>query len=252
MAQTENFWHLRLAIDFHQYCPMSNHPVEIVKDFSIAQAEEILRRLSKRPDSVLRLPLRLDRPKFAARSSLNQLLITWAKQGRVREIQTYLGSGVTNEGISEQFLRMRDQGFGIIAGLLAKRILGQGGQDLTQKCRDHLLKYLDATHNRTRTSNKVSYWGDMDDVGFRILSGLRHAGLVVESIFMDDKTWIKFSELAHPGNVEAGSQDLHLNDSELSAWKKVREKRLMLEQELLPQNYIERELAALFVPPGVQ
>jgi hypothetical protein len=94
--------------------------------------------------------------------------------------------------------------------------------------------------------NTIFYWGDMDDVGFRILSGLRHAGLAVESIFMDDKTWIKFSELAHPGNVEAGSQDLHLEGSELSAWKKVREKKLMLEQELLPQGYIERELAVLF------
>ncbi len=63
---------------------------------------------------------------------------------------------------------------------------------------------------------------------------------------MDDKTWIKFSELAHPGNVETGSQDLHLKGSELSAWKKVREKKLMLEQELLPQDYIERELAVLY------
>jgi hypothetical protein len=86
----------------------------------------------------------------------------------------------------------------------------------------------------------------MDDVGFRILSGLRHAGLVVESIFMDDKTWIKFSDLAHPGNVETASQDLTLKDSELSAWKTVREKKLMLEQELLPQDYIERELAVIF------
>ena len=90
------------------------------------------------------------------------------------------------------------------------------------------------------------YWGDIDDPGYRILSKLRRGGLTVESLFMDEDVWHQFGHLAHPGNVEPGSLDLHLNSSELNVWKTVRDKKLMLEQELLPQAYIEANLKALF------
>jgi hypothetical protein len=93
---------------------------------------------------------------------------------------------------------------------------------------------------------QVSYWGDIDDPGYRMLSKLRRGGLSVDSLFMDEETWRQFGHLAHPGNVEPGSLDLHLTPSELNVWKLVRDKKLMLEQELLPQTYIESNLEALF------
>jgi len=97
---------------------------------------------------------------------------------------------------------------------------------------------------------QVYYWGDIDDPGYRMLSKLRREGITVQSLFMDEETWRQFGHLAHPGNVEPGSLDLHLNASELSVWKIVREKKLMLEQELLAQSYIEAALHARFISPA--
>jgi len=92
---------------------------------------------------------------------------------------------------------------------------------------------------------QVYYWGDIDDPGYRMLSKLRREGMTVQSLFMDEETWGRFGHLAHPGSVEPGSLDLYLNASELSVWKTVREKKLMLEQELLPQEYIDTFVKAL-------
>ncbi len=94
-------------------------------------------------------------------------------------------------------------------------------------------------------SCQVYYWGDMDDPGYRMLSKLRREGMTVQSLFMDEQTWRQFGHLAHPGNVEPGSLDLHLNTSELNVWKIVRENKLMLEQELLPQPHIDAQLKIL-------
>jgi hypothetical protein len=92
---------------------------------------------------------------------------------------------------------------------------------------------------------QVYYWGDIDDPGYRMLSKLRREGMTVQSIFMDEETWRQFGHLANPGNVEPGSLDLHLNATELSVWKIVREKKLMLEQELMTQEYIDAHLKTL-------
>jgi hypothetical protein len=90
------------------------------------------------------------------------------------------------------------------------------------------------------------YWGDIDDAGYRILSTLRSSGLEVESVLMDQETWARFRHLAHPGSVELGSQDLNLLQGEAGAWRCARNEQLMLEQELLPQNYIESFLRSFF------
>jgi hypothetical protein len=129
---------------------MAKAPITIVKDFGFKEANDILEKLYATGEITLKLPLRLEKPKFGARGALLQLLITWAKHTKDREVQTYLGSGVQTSGVREQFLRMRDQGFGLVAGLLAKRLLGHSGIDLTEQCKSHLIKYLESTFNRYR------------------------------------------------------------------------------------------------------
>jgi hypothetical protein len=92
---------------------------------------------------------------------------------------------------------------------------------------------------------RLFYWGDIDDSGFRILSALRAAGHLFESILMDLQTWEEFEHLAHPGAHEVGSVDLRLNETELKAWERVSQAELKLEQEHLPQSAVEAALRKL-------
>lgn len=99
---------------------------------------------------------------------------------------------------------------------------------------------------------RLFYWGDIDDSGFRILSSLRGAGHLFESILMDLQTWEEFEHLAHPGAHEVGSVDLRLNETELKAWERVSQAERKLEQEHLPQSAVEAALRKLLSePPAV-
>jgi len=99
---------------------------------------------------------------------------------------------------------------------------------------------LDGTEWFTRC--RLFYWGDIDDSGFRILSSLRAAGHLFESILMDLHTWEEFEYLAHPGAYEVSSVDLRLDETELQAWDRVRKAGRKLEQEHLPQAAVESAL----------
>jgi hypothetical protein len=98
---------------------------------------------------------------------------------------------------------------------------------------------------------RLFYWGDIDDSGFRILSALRAAGHLFESILMDFQTWEEFEHLAQPGNHEVGTVDLRLNEAELKTWERVSQAKRMLEQEHLPQFAVDAALRMMVskLPP---
>ncbi len=88
-------------------------------------------------------------------------------------------------------------------------------------------------------SNPLTYWGDLDVEGFQILSTLRALFPQVESLLMDLDTLEHFGHLCVLGNSGIGSRPLHLTTVECEAFLRCRNLNLRLEQERLPQAFVE-------------
>ena len=95
----------------------------------------------------------------------------------------------------------------------------------------------------------LAYWGDLDDAGFAILSRLRRRFPRVSSLMMDWPTWSRFSGMAVPGHRDKQAAEFVLTDTERRVWELVRERQLLLEQERLPQSYVEARLREWSVLP---
>jgi hypothetical protein len=112
-------------------------------------------------------------------------------------------------------------------------IFGRGfGVNALQK-----LDWLDA--------NVIHYWGDIDVDGFRILSMLRNRFPHVRSLLMDWFVLEEFMELTGVGNGSQPATPTNLTSAETTAFEYCRTHDLRLEQEKLPQPYVERTLAVL-------
>ncbi len=85
------------------------------------------------------------------------------------------------------------------------------------------------------------YWGDCDEAGYGILSGLRSAFPHVRSVLMDECSWHQWKHLASPGRRDPSVRHEHLSETERAALRLVLAGPWMLEQEKIP--WLEAELA---------
>jgi hypothetical protein len=90
--------------------------------------------------------------------------------------------------------------------------------------------------------SRVIYWGDCDEAGYGILSGLRSAFPHVRSILMDECSWHKWGHLATLGRRDLTVQHDHLTETERAALTLVLAGPWMLEQEKIPWLEAERAI----------
>lgn len=86
------------------------------------------------------------------------------------------------------------------------------------------------------------YWGDLDAQGFEILDVLRREAPKVRSVAMDPETLSAHSYLASIGTGAAAKELERLDRGEWSAYRKVVDGNLRLEQEKLPMRWVEAAL----------
>lgn len=91
-------------------------------------------------------------------------------------------------------------------------------------------------------NKKIFYWGDIDEHGFQILHQLRNYYPHTKSIMMDRQTFDKYNIYAVNG-ARSKSENLYLltkEENELYQYLKSLNGKNRLEQEKLPQVYIEK------------
>ncbi len=82
--------------------------------------------------------------------------------------------------------------------------------------------------------NPVHYWGDLDAEGFEILSRLRERLPHVKSFLMDATVFESLQHLAIQGNASSRENAPHLNGDERQLYNQLRDSRLRIEQERVP------------------
>lgn len=93
--------------------------------------------------------------------------------------------------------------------------------------------------------NRVFYWGDIDVEGFLILSRLRNLFPHVESILMDSETLKKHTALVIEGNRSKPDTPTNLTPAEANAFRLCFQGNIRLEQESIPQSYVDGVLSRL-------
>ncbi|MBX3423947.1 MAG: hypothetical protein KF752_20510 [Pirellulaceae bacterium] len=93
--------------------------------------------------------------------------------------------------------------------------------------------------------NIVYYWGDIDVDGFCILSSLRQRFPLVKSLMMDAATLNQFRCLIGPGNQASPEPPKHLESHELEAFQLCRDNNWRLEQEHVPQSYVNSQVGEI-------
>ena len=102
----------------------------------------------------------------------------------------------------------------------------------------HLLREAQWLNRRT-----IYYWGDLDTHGLLILSQLRRWFAHVESLMMDQETLETFyTGDQAPPIVQVNTDGLH--EEELALFHHLRDGNLRVEQEKIPQWYVEQQLRA--------
>lgn len=93
----------------------------------------------------------------------------------------------------------------------------------------------------------VTYWGDLDVDGFRILSNLRAILPQTRSLLMDDETLCRWRELAVTATGANSPVPPHLTDGERKAFERCRAHDLRIEQERIPQDYALKTVTELYL-----
>lgn len=98
-------------------------------------------------------------------------------------------------------------------------------------------------------TKNIFYWGDIDEHGFQILHQIRNYFSQTKSIMMDTDTFEKFQDLAGNGekNIAATLSNLTEDEALLYQTLKGRTSKNRLEQEKIPQYYIEEQIATQIV-----
>lgn len=94
----------------------------------------------------------------------------------------------------------------------------------------------------------IYYWGDIDEHGFQILHQIRSYYPQVRSIMMDTTTFETFKKYAVDGERSKAVNLYMLDEEESKIYTslKQRESRNRLEQEKIPQSYVESVLTNIF------
>jgi hypothetical protein len=99
------------------------------------------------------------------------------------------------------------------------------------------LKDIDWLRDKT-----IVYWGDIDAHGFEILSQLRSYYPHTRSVMMDQETFERFREYHGKGTLSRISSLACLTVEEQQLYRHVQENNGRLEQEKIPQPYINKYL----------
>lgn len=89
------------------------------------------------------------------------------------------------------------------------------------------------------------YWGDIDVEGFAILARLRNLFPQTRSLMMDDETLAGWRGLAVPGTGRRSDMPQGLTAPEQAAFASCLAENLRIEQERLPQAFVQSVLASL-------
>lgn len=103
------------------------------------------------------------------------------------------------------------------------------------------LKGIDWLRDKT-----IVYWGDIDVHGFEILSQLRSYYPHTRSAMMDQETFDRFREYHGKGALSRVSSLACLTGEEQQLYRRVQENNERLEQEKIPQSYINKYLPEHF------
>ncbi|MEX2171471.1 MAG: Wadjet anti-phage system protein JetD domain-containing protein [Pirellulales bacterium] len=97
--------------------------------------------------------------------------------------------------------------------------------------------------------NRVVYWGDIDVEGFQSLSSLRgfFPDDSIHSIMMDLETLRCNADSIIAGNPPPNSEPPRLTEAERAAYRQCAEHCQRLEQEKIPQGYVEERIRELAV-----
>jgi hypothetical protein len=98
----------------------------------------------------------------------------------------------------------------------------------------------------------ILYWGDCDEAGYGILSGLRSMFPHVLSVLMDESAWHQWKYLALPGKRDPSVRHDHLTETERTALALVATGPWMLEQERIPWTEAEMAIRAAIVMDAEQ
>ncbi|MEO5995982.1 MAG: Wadjet anti-phage system protein JetD domain-containing protein [Chitinophagaceae bacterium] len=96
-------------------------------------------------------------------------------------------------------------------------------------------------------TKKMHYWGDIDEHGFQILHQIRSYYPQTQSLLMDRQTFDTFHEYTVIGERNKAERLCLLNEEETNLYNFLKsiEDRNRLEQEKIPQSYVDAELGKL-------
>lgn len=90
--------------------------------------------------------------------------------------------------------------------------------------------------------SQVFYWGDIDAHGLQILSRIRSYFPSVRALMMDFETLNEHKELWGKGSPTNVTQLTHLSKSEVDLFEFIKQNNVLLEQEKIPQHYVNQNL----------
>lgn len=98
----------------------------------------------------------------------------------------------------------------------------------------------------------IFYWGDIDEHGFQILHQLRSYFPQTKSIMMDSDTFGKFKEFCGNGEKSRAVTLSNLNNDENIIYQELKDKtdNNRLEQEKIPQYYVDEKITKCFIYKG--
>lgn len=91
--------------------------------------------------------------------------------------------------------------------------------------------------------NRIVYWGDLDVEGLAILSRLRNVFCNVRSVMMDRDTLIAHQRFAIKVKATRTPKPTNLTPQEAAAFQYCCERNFRLEQEKIPQSYVDQTFA---------
>ena len=93
-------------------------------------------------------------------------------------------------------------------------------------------------------TKSIYYWGDIDEHGFQILHQIRSYFSQTKSIMMDIDTFEKFQDFAGEGKKNAATTLFNLTNGEALLYQSLKKRFTgnRLEQEKIPQDYVEEQM----------
>ena len=90
--------------------------------------------------------------------------------------------------------------------------------------------------------SQVYYWGDIDAHGLQILSRIRSYFPCMKALMMDFETLNQHKELWGKGSPTNATQLPYLSKPEMDLFEFVKQNNLLLEQEKIPQQYVNEKI----------